>query len=286
MKTEVVSLASISTWRPEPTPYVDLEHYDWLESDIKKNGVLVPIVIDTDGALYEGLLRVTIAKRLGIDGVKAYVCEPIDLDVVQALERMHDQTLELGHFRVPLPPRVQQMNQMLRPLISAGSRRGTNPEKMALPPRQPEYYRQMIFRGIGGKHFKGGITLVNNASTFYGWLNNPKSSRHQQAVDNREVVEQGITLISSVVNMIRRSERDFFLGDIVEREDQLHAIGSAATKIQGIARGFYKLGKLNEDLGRDELGHLIKQLETGRREVSRFLTRLKRHYQQLEENEK
>ena len=79
-------------------PSLTAEERAGLEDDIQKNGVLVPVVVDEDNGIIDGINRLEIAAKLGLDDV------PLDMRKGLTAEEKKDLAVSLNEHRRHLTP--------------------------------------------------------------------------------------------------------------------------------------------------------------------------------------
>jgi hypothetical protein len=78
---------------PKLFPSLTAEERAGLEDDIRKNGVLVPVVIDEDDGIIDGINRLEIAAKLGLDEV------PLDVREGLTSDQKEDLAVSLNEHR-------------------------------------------------------------------------------------------------------------------------------------------------------------------------------------------
>jgi ParB-like chromosome segregation protein Spo0J len=83
---------------PKLLPQLSPEERAGLEDDIGKHGVVVPVVVDEDNGIIDGINRLEIAAKLGLDDV------PLDMRKGLTAEEKKDLAVSLNEHRRHLTP--------------------------------------------------------------------------------------------------------------------------------------------------------------------------------------
>lgn len=117
-----------------------------LANHIARNGLQVPVLVDANYQLIDGLRRMAAAEALGVPEITVTVARTYD-DAVEALAEAHDPA---GAYLLPLTSeRIWQITESIRPLMRARIRHATGPRgSRTRQARDKNYARGVLAKAL------------------------------------------------------------------------------------------------------------------------------------------
>lgn len=131
-----------------------------LTNHIARNGLQVPVLVDANYQLIDGLRRLRAAETLGVPEVTVTIADTYDV-AIEALTEAHDPS---GACQLPLTTeRIWQISESIKPLMRAHMRRATGPRaSRVLQPRVKNYARGVLAKAlrVSAESYVAAITFL------------------------------------------------------------------------------------------------------------------------------
>lgn len=232
-----------------------------LTKDIKANGLRVPVLVDQDFVLIDGLRRLEALKALGWK-VPVTVAETYE-EAISNLDQAHTEPLTDAR-------RIWQINQDLGSLLEERTHR----------------LRAASQRGIPrSSRFKGRANNVRSREMFEVALKNVYVTKvcqvyraaeagHELAKQLLPLLEDGTYTPNMALNRLGQYDSRKGGNVTVAREQRALLVG-AIRSLSGVTKGLEKMG-FPVKIPKEEYENLVKQIKEHRTELSRMLGILER----------
>lgn len=221
-----------------------------LRGDIVKNGQQVPILLDADYQLVDGLYRYYVASDLGRDEIEAVVAQDY-LEAMDALDVAHHPS----QMRRKLTPRrIWQIKKGLHDYMTEAlnvMRRLPNGEK-----------RQVFAKSHRGKNAFANVLRVGSMTTYAaGRLYREAEGDGPHSDYARELVklmdEGSLTPNGAIDRFKRRLREKSAIEDIATQRRMMDRI---LDHLDSVEQGLDVMGPLHPDLTQDEIESWLKAL--------------------------
>lgn len=228
---------------------------------INDQGQKVPILMDHDGNLIDGLRRVEALRSLGRTTVLA--TQTSMYPVVCALLT---QAREHGVGAVPLTPRrIWEIYSAARPLLQvtrsaygAGKAKGQRYDKQIGG-------RRMLGRALGFNSVSG-LQAITHA---YRALGDPSPERAKRAEEAVRLLEEKKISYYQAVELINRPQG--LKGPLRSLSEQRSALQTATATYRGLIRGLESLGPIHKGMPEEELRGYLGELLALRAQMHKFM---------------
>lgn len=228
-----------------------------LAEHIRDSGLVVPLLVNHNYELIDGLRRLEALRMLGFTAVHV-----VPVTMFGPAATWIQRAREHGVLARPLTPRrVWQLYTMCQPLIQMSR----SQERRGKPKGKGAHVlgRERFIEATG---IKGESWLQATLQTY-------RMTLEQSA--RGELARQAVTLIErgdlSVYGSIEWVKRRYNVGNITEAEDQLVLLQNTAHALNGIAFGFKRLAALHGDLTSEQLIPILKDLRSFRRVLHQLI---------------
>lgn len=236
-----------------------------LMEHIRDSGLRVPVLVNQDYELIDGLRRVEAVRRLGntrIEVIAVTLYGPALTWIERA--RVH------GVYAKPLTPRrMFELYESCKPLISVtrsqqmrGRQRG---EGVHIKGRE----RFLAAIGIDSESWFQAVTQLYRMSK-------EDSLRGETAREAVAMLEEGQVSPYMALDYVRTRRRP---GIIVKAEEQLAMLDSVASSLAGMAYGIKQLGLVDPSIPRERRTGVAKELREFRSTLHRLITQLEKEPQ-------
>jgi hypothetical protein len=237
-----------------------------LAAHISEHGVMIPILVDHEYRLIDGLRRIRAIESLGqttIDVVAVALHPPAMAWIGRA--RQH------GVEARPLTPRrIWQLYQATRPLIDATRAQVTRGTQHGRGVRFAGREGFLKATGIDSESYLQAVTQIFRTSE--------EDSRKGQAA--REVIDLVDSGGMSPYMALEHVRQRMSIGDIVDAPDQERVLTTVTSTLNGIEYGLSKLGLLSPDFDAAVLKDVMADLTRFRRTLNRLVKQLdKEHHE-------
>jgi len=250
--------AIITTRRLEPD-----EDLSKLVEHIKENGMKVPILIDRNNILIDGLRRLEAAHALGLDSVSVVVAT----DYVVACNAINAAyAYDVAAHRTWR--RVWEMYRDTQVLMwdrLSMLRQRTAKERME-DARKAGGETRDLFTVALGLSSRSMLQAVLHVHRLAESDTTPLGDRAREAVI---LLAEGKVTPYGADGHVKRAPG--LSGDMVALEDQRNLLSSVASTLSGIAKGLTKMGPLNPGLSPEELKVWLDSMKASRRILVSFI---------------
>jgi hypothetical protein len=235
-----------------------------LAAHIKKHGQKVPIAVNQNLQLIDGLRRIEALRLIGGDVVSTVICEEFD-DVIGELERSRKHGVE---WRVPSPKRAWEINEAIGPytkkrVLKARHELVGKPQHSKMSVRL-EPARVVISRAIG----RNSISYLSESVHLWNLASNPDDPRFDLARELAERVEEGKVKLFGVRARLDRAE--IFDGDVLSPAEQRQMLQAFITNLGGVLKAAQRMGPLNPKIPREEIRGYLAEVQALRRQLYIF----------------
>lgn len=239
---------------PRGRKFVDHKFLDRLAESFKENGQQVPILVDTEMNLIDGLLRLTAASKLGWEKVEVEVADTYEV-MLDNLGKAHsrkaanlrrDITLrrvwEIYKASLPL---MQERVSRIRSMTNAEKRKvannniGRNPMPAAL--------------GISANTFQAVRSIYLGAEQLDGPLGDV-------CREERDKLDQGLTYPSSALKRFNTAQRK--VDGAIDVATQRKVLEKVMIHLRSIDSALATLGPLNSEVTQEEVDEWLRTLYT------------------------
>ena len=236
-----------------------------LAKHIADSGLKMPILVDGDGVLIDGLRRLEALRSLGMTTVEV-VHGLLYPNVCEHLKR----TREHGVEAVPLKPRrIWQIYKQLQPIFYAtkahfqfGVRKGGA--------KRSAGGRNLLYVALG---LKSSAPLQAISSVYRAAEGDPNLPRTRKAQEAVALLDAGeITIYAAVDHMTK--ERGL-TGNTTKYEDQKRTLEKAAASLRGMVKALENIGPLDSQYPVEDLEKIYKELFDLRSQFYSFVRRFK-----------
>lgn len=232
-----------------------------LAQALNDQGQKIPILIDHENRLIDGLRRIEALRSLGITTVLAASTSmyPVACAILQ-------QAREHGVAAAPLTPRrVWQINTALQPLMRITRAANMTGRKRGSPPQTPTGGRKALAAALG---FNSGSPLQAIGFT-YRSLNDPDPAKAARAQEAVRLMEAGTITYYRAADMINKEPG--LTGGIKNLTEQRAALQTSVASLRGLIKGLYELGSINKKMAREELLGYLGEFIALRGDLYRFI---------------
>lgn len=208
---------------------------DGLYQNIVRNGIKVPLLVDSDMRLMDGLRRLRIARKLGYTKVPVIICASIR----EAADVNDDLRANSERFGFPQDWSPRRIYQMYLDTVKLRVRSRSDVKRKNYDKQTMNNYRNNLTRIVGLPNWR-----TSNILSMYRTAEdhtNPLARRMQELLRD---AEDGTYTYSAAWQkyLNERDKRDFFMGEVVEASEQLRILEESVVSLSGIMRGLASLG--------------------------------------------
>jgi hypothetical protein len=232
-----------------------------LAQDIKDKGLAVPLLVDTEYQVIDGLRRLEALRTLGVEVVEV---EPVSLYDKACL--FLTKAREHGVEAKPLTARriweiYQQMSHILlitRSHVFRGKRAGTRGNKQLGG-------RKVLVKALGlrSESYLQVLTQVYRVAENGEGAEQEKAKRAVHLLEN-----EGITVYTAL-GILKRTTA--LKGDLLALTEQRAALTTAVSALRGLQVGLDQMGTLDKKFPQDELRAYAAELDKARQRLARFI---------------
>ncbi len=254
---KLVAIDSIETSR-QLNPGDDISA---LMQSINDEGLQVPILIDMENNLIDGLRRLEATRKLGQTQIQA-VSTFLYPKACEAIK----EAREHGKHAAPLTgQRIWEIYEAM----------------LVLMRKTLAHYRLGRARGLPSRHRTGGGHLLARAlgvssedrirkiSKFYRMLNDKDPAIRKKAGEALVMIEKGLLTYHGGLELVLKPQG--LSGDIKSAPDQAKALEASALAISSATRVLSRLGPLHKNLSREDAERNLAELRKARGEMSKIL---------------
>lgn len=233
-----------------------------LADHIRDSGLVIPVLVNQNYELIDGLRRLEALRMLGFTAVHV---TPVTLFGPAAT--WIQRAREHGVLAKPLSPRrVWHLYSMCQPLINVSrsqAQRGTKHGKGAHVNGRERFIEAT---GIRGESWLQAVVQTYRMTL-------EQSARGELARQAAALVDRGDLSAYGAPEWIKRR---YNAGNITEAEDQLALLQNTAHTLNGIAFGFKRLAELHQDVTTEQLTPILKDFRTFRRTLHQLIHTLEK----------
>lgn len=230
-----------------------------LAKHIHDSGLKMPILVDADFHLIDGLRRLEALKQLGHTQVEVVAtamypvaCEHLRRTRVHGVEAIPVTPDRLWELYNDMQPVLRSTRTHLMTGRSKGAAKGSAGGR-------PLFAKAMGFANTGSLQALGQV---------YRAAENPDHPLHERALVAREMIRNGATTYTALGYM---SEKKGLRGTITKSTEQRDLLLGAVASIRGVVRGLTEMGPLDPKYPKDEVLKAVSELAKLRSQLSRFL---------------
>ena len=254
--TEFIVINAINTQGRTLSPDDDIAP---LAKHIQESGQQVPILIDTNYRLIDGLRRLEAARFNGNTVIEVTIAS-IYADAEPTLQAaLKNQTLAQ-----PLTfSRRYEMYQLLIEMVNRGRSRATRGKAKGVPLEVSFAARERLSKILklrSEAEFQAMITLFRLRDQ-----GGEVGDRAQEQINHLEAGEV------SPYGALARARKTPVIGEINNLEDQRNTLQGMVTTLSGVTRAITRMGRLNPRLSKEEVAEHLAELAKFRTTISRFV---------------
>lgn len=232
-----------------------------LSKHIQDSGLKVPILVDTEYRLIDGLRRLEAMRRLGFTQVEvtATTLYPV---ACQSLKRARQHGVEA----LPLTARrVWQLYNDMIPLLRATKTHYMTGRKKGTGARASAGGRPMFTDALGlhSESYLQAVTQVFRAAE------DPKHALHERALTAVVMLEADPSTPYPALHYMK--QKPGLKGGITKYKEQKDLLEGAAAAIRGLMRGLMEMGSLDSKYPTDEARSAVNELARLRTQLNKFL---------------
>ena len=254
-----VPIASITTNR---TLSID-DDLTGLAQSIRDNGLQVPVLVNYDMVLIDGLRRIEAAKMLGqvtIEVVKVTLYLP----ALSWLRKAREHGVEARELT---PRRIWEIYSVVRPLMNISKSQAMRTKKTLQGVKVGNRQDLVDALGIEKEAYLQVVTQL------YRTAEEPTSKRGKIAREAVKILEEGKLTPYMAIDYLRRRTSNTGTGDA---DEQLQALRVASAALNGIRFGFMKLGTINPDITPEDVKDIVRDFRRFRRTLHQLIHQLDR----------
>lgn len=233
-----------------------------LTEDIKEVGLVIPVLVDHENRLIDGLRRIRAVQSLGQDTI-----EVVAVTLHQPAMAWIQRAREHGIQAKPLTPRrIWDLYQTTRPLLNATRSQASRGTRHGRGARFGGREAFLSATGIDSESYLQAVTQIfRNAEE-----DSEKGRAAREVIDL--VADESISPYMALEHVRQRLSR----GDIVKAPDQERVLTTATSTLNGIDYGLSKLGPLSLDFDPGVLKDVLNDLTRFRRNLYRLIRQLEK----------
>lgn len=236
-----------------------------LAKSIKRNGQRVPILINQNFELIDGLRRIEAIRLNGGTIVRTTIAESFEA----AIEELNQSRLDGEFWRKPTPRRVWEINESLTPYVKRRIR--ANRQQLRGKPQHSKLEnpvipaRTLLYQAFG----HSSDSFLGEAIHIWNLANNAEDWRSEYARQLAEAVERGEVALFGVRARLERAE--IFRGDIVAPAEQRRVMNNFVTHMDGLLKSVEGMGPLHPKTTKNQKTIWLKDLQELRRKFYAFV---------------
>lgn len=233
-----------------------------LVQDVRKNGLSVPILVDGNWNLIDGLRRLEALRILGNTKVEVTATSMFPV-ACELIKRAREHAVEA----LPLSPRrMWEIHQALKPVLTATK----------------SHFMTGRRRGAGSKGSSGGRPLLSLAlglpsesslqavtQVYRTATNEPNSEKGRKAKEAIRMLEAGEITVYGAVSFMTSNQG--LKGNLKKYKEQRDVLEGAIAAMRGIVRGLQDLGPLDPKWPLEDAQLKLKELTRLRGQFYRFI---------------
>lgn len=233
-----------------------------LAEHIREHGLAIPILVNQNYELIDGLRRLEALRMLGFTGVHI-----VPVTMFGPASTWLKRAREHGVLARPLSPRrLWRLYTMCQPLISMSKsheRRGKPKGKGAHVHGRENFLEAL---GMNSESYLQAATQIYRMTL-------EQTARGELAREAVKLIESGQLTVYSSLDWVRRRYTE---GNITEAADQVTLLQNTAHALNGIRFGFKRLAPLHKDVPPEQLEAILKDFRTFRRTLHQLIHTLER----------
>jgi hypothetical protein len=233
-----------------------------LAEHIHESGLQIPLLVNQNYELIDGLRRLEALRSLGFTEVHV---TPVTMFLPAAT--WIQQAREHGVLAKPLTPRrIWQLYSACLPLISVSRSHEMRGKKYGQGAHINGRERFLKAAGLTSESNFQAVIQVYKMTT-------EQSVRGELARRAVEQLELGNFTVYQAVDYVKRN---LDKGVITSATDQLNLLQNTVHMLSGISFGLKRLGLINGEVQRDQLAPIIKELRSFRRVLHQLINTLEK----------
>lgn len=254
----MVPIDSIVTYRT-----LDLDDdISALAGHIRDSGLQIPVLVNQDYELIDGLRRIAAVRSLGnttIEATAVTLYGPAATWIERA--RVH------GVEAKPLTPRrIWELYETVKPLISMSrsqQMRGTNHGRGVHIDGRGTF---LAATGIESESYFQAVTQLYR-------MTREDSLRGRLAQEAVEMVERGTFTVYMGLDYVRKRRKP---GDIVKAESQVALFESVTSTLKALGYSFNQLGPIDPSIPGEKIKETVAELRNFRRQLHQVINQLEK----------
>lgn len=231
-----------------------------LAKHIHDTGLQVPILVNQDYELIDGLRRLEAIRSLG-----QVTVEVVAVTMYGPALAWIQKAREHGVLARPLTPRrLYELYSACQPLMSVSRSHEMKGTQHGRGVHINGRSRFLAATGIEAESYLQAVTQLYK-------LTREDSVRGRLAQEYADQLDRGQISPYMALERIRQRQRH---GDIVKGDDQMALLNHTVDTLNGIAYGIAQLGSIDEGLSAESLAYVTKELRKFRRTLHRFIHQL------------
>lgn len=233
-----------------------------LAEHIRDSGLVVPLLVNQNYELIDGLRRLEALRSLGFT-----VAHVVPVTMFGPAATLITRAREHGVLARPLSPRrLWRLYTMCQPLISMSKsheRRGRPKGKGAHVNGRQNFIESL---GMNSESYLQAVIQTYRMTL-------EDSTRGELARQAVALIESGRLTVYGAIEWIKRRYNE---GNIIEASEQVTLLQNTAHALNGIGFGFKRLAPLHKDVPPEQLESILKDFRSFRRVLHQLIHNLER----------